>query len=238
MTNKILTIGKKISLIFWGIMVCFQASAQDIPSELAPYFYTYKELTYSMNAGSNSMRRTRNLFKVENDDNLLCLMEITSDIWRGERINMNEIAYVLSIDKERQAIISTFQAKKNAITNIREASDNITLFILPKDSNPIKWKENHDGEIYDCSAKFVYISFWSEGKKLYRKAVKIEKATPVESGTLKEWSYWVKDYSNIASFGYWGTPDKTKCSERSNLIDNNLIEEVSKEEYDRNRATN
>ncbi|MDE6308122.1 MAG: hypothetical protein K2L79_04875 [Bacteroidales bacterium] len=236
MTNKILTVSKKASLIFWGIMVCFHASAQDIPSELASYFYTYKTSSYSFNNDGDDLSRTYNLFK--NSYGRLCLKRVTSVMW-DESIDLNEDTYILQIDKERQAIISEQQFyKNNFYARSQWAFDKTILFILPKDSNPIEWTEEpEDSFVTRCTAKFVYISFWSEGKKLYRKAVKIERTPTIDYLLVKNWTYWVKDYSKIATFGYQGDPAKTECIERSLSIDKyKPIEEITEAEY--NRGTN
>lgn len=96
------------------------------------------------------------------------------------------------------------------------------------------WTESANGEESNCSAQFVYISFTVEGKKLYRKAVKIEKTTPLnKTSSVKKWSYWVKGLSRIATYGYWGDPQKVSCVEKSvNISLDDPVTEISKAEYD------
>lgn len=146
---------------------------------------------------------------------------------------MAEDAYKLTIDEDRQAIVSTQQIIQNVMGS-RRASDKITMFLLPKDSKSVSWSETVNGEPSSCSAKFVYISFTYEGKKLYRKAVKMEKTTPLDKSTsVKEWSYWIKGLSRLATYGYWGDPKKVSCIDKSVNIDlDDPITEISKAEYD------
>ncbi|MDE6271346.1 MAG: hypothetical protein K2M12_10940, partial [Muribaculaceae bacterium] len=88
-----------------------------------------------------------------------------------------------------------------------------------------------------CSAKYFYISFNYDGKKLYRKAVKIEKTTPLDdSSSVKEWSYWVKGMSRLATFGYIGNPENVRCIDKALNLDRDArINEISKMEYDNKR---
>lgn len=91
----------------------------------------------------------------------------------------------------------------------RRASDRITMFVLPKDSNPVNWIEFVNGEKSNCSAKIVYITFTCEGKKPYRKAVKIEKTIPLDkTSSVKECSYWIKGLSRLVTYGYCSDPKK------------------------------
>lgn len=147
---------------------------------------------------------------------------------------MAEDTYKLTIDQDRQAIVSTQQIIKN-IMGSRRSSDKITMFLLPKDNNTVNWTETVNGEKARCSAKLVYVTFTFEGKKLYRKAVKIEKTTPLDnSSSVKEWSYWVKGLSRLATYGYWDDPKKVSCIDKSVNIDlDDPIKEISKAEYDR-----
>jgi hypothetical protein len=72
-----------------------------------------------------------------------------------------------------------------------------------------------------------------KGKKLYRKAVKIEKTIPdKDSSSIKEWSYWVKGLSRLATYGSWRDPKKVHCIEISVEINiDDHITEITKAEF-------
>lgn len=158
----------------------------------------------------------------------------TIETWNGYSTKrISEEAYKLTLDEDRNAIVSTQQIIQNMM-GTRRTSDKITMFILPNDSEIVSWTESVKGETTNCSAKFVYITFTFEGEKLYRKAVKIEKTTPLDdSSSVKEWSYWVKGFSRLATYGYWGDPKEVSCIDTSlNISLENPITEISKTEYD------
>lgn len=207
-----------------------RASAQSVESELQDYFYPFAKFSYIVtpNAENPCLVKTYSL----SNGNILTE---TIEIWNGYSTRkMSENVYKLSMDEEKRAIVSTQQVIQNMM-GTRRASDRITMFVLPKDSNPVNWIESVNGEKSNCSAKIVYITFTCEGKKLYRKAVKIEKTTPLDKTSyVKEWSYWVKGLSRLATYGYWGDPKKVSCISKSvNISLDEPITEISKAEYDR-----
>lgn len=195
---------KKILMFVIALILTDRASAQSIESELQDYFYPFAKFSYIVtpNAENPCLVETYSL----SNGNILTE---TIEIWNGYSTRkMSENVYKLSMDEEKRAIVSTQQVIQNMM-GTRRASDRITMFVLPKDSNPVNWIESVNGEKSNCSAKIVYITFTCEGKKLYRKAVKIEKTTPLDKTSyVKEWSYWVKGLSRLATYGYWCDPKK------------------------------
>lgn len=226
---------KKIIMFVIALISTISMSAQSVESELQDYFYPYAKFSYLMSPNSENpnLVATYSLstYSLSNGNILTKTIEIRNGYSKRE---MSEEAYKLSMDEDRRAIVSTQQVVQNMM-GTRSASDRITMFILPKDSNPVNWIESVNGEKSNCSAKIVYITFTCEGKRLYLKAVKIEKTTPLDkSSSVKEWSYWVKGLSRLATYGYWGDPKKVSCIDK--LVSVSLdepITEISKAEYDR-----
>ena len=219
----------KILMLAIASLSTLRASAQSVESELQDYFYPFAKFSFIVtpNAENPCLVKTFSLSKGN-------ILTETTEIWNGYSTNkMSEVAYKLSIDEQKRAIVSTQQIIQNMM-GTRRASDRITMFVLPKDSNPVNWVESVNGEKSNCSAKIVYIAFTCEGKKLYRKAVKIEKTTPLDkTSSVKEWSYWVKGLSRLATYGYWGDPKKVSCVDKSvNISISDPITEISKSEYD------
>lgn len=219
----------KILMLAIASLSTLRASAQSVESELQDYFYPFAKFSFIVtpNAENPCLVATYSLSKGN-------ILTKTTEIWDGYSTNkMSEVAYKLSIDEQKRAIVSTQQIIQNMM-GTRRASDRITMFVLPEDSNPVNWIESVNGEKSNCSAKIVYITFTCEGKKLYRRAVKIEKTTPLDkTSSVKEWSYWVKGLSRLATYGYWGDPKKVSCVDKSvNISISDPITEISKSEYD------
>lgn len=220
----------KTLMLVIALVSTVRASAQSVESELQDYFYPFAKFSYIVtpNAENPILVETYSL-PYEN------ILTKNIEIWDGYPTKkMSEEAYKLSIDEEKRAIVSTQQVIQNMMGTRRE-SNRITMFVLPKDSNPVNWIESVNGEKSNCSAKIVYITFTCEGKKLYRKAVKIEKTTPLDkTSSVKKWSYWVKGLSRLATYGYWGDPKQISCIDKSvNISSDEPIREISKAEYDR-----
>jgi len=226
---------KQISKITKWVMLLIasfsslELAAQNIEAELQEYFYPFAKFSFIVapDAENPCMSKTYSL----SNGNILTE---TTEMWKGYSAEkVAEATHKLILDEDRQAIVSTQQIIKN-IMGSRRASDKITMFILPKDDKVVSWKESVVGETSDCTAKFVYIAFKYDGRTLYRKAVKIEKTTPLDtSSSVKEWSYWVKGLSRLATYAYWGDPDKVRCAEKSvNISLDDLIREIPKAEYD------
>lgn len=206
--------------------------AQSVESELQDYFYPFAKFPYLMSPTSENPNLVAT-YSLSNGN----ILTKTIEMWNGYSTKkMSEEAYKLSIDEEKQAIVSTQQIIQNMM-GTRRASDRMTMFVLPKDGNPVNWVESVNGEKSNCSAKIVYITFTCEGNKLYREAVKIEKTTPLDkTSSVKEWSYWVKGLSRLATYGYWGDPGKVSCIDKSvNISLDDPITEISKSEYEKNR---
>ena len=199
-------------------------------NDIKEYFYPSDDFAYIITPNADHP----NLAATYNISNGNILKEIV-ERWNGSSsfTKMSETVYKITFDDTRRAVISNQQIIKN-IMGTRQKSDNLTMFVLPKDSNPVNWTESIDNEKTNCSAKFVYISFTLEDKKIYRQAVKIEKTTIVKNSPIaKEWSYWVKGLSRLATYGYLRDPNKISCIEKSfkiSIID--PITEISKTEYD------
>lgn len=220
----------KLTILTIMSLVSVNISAQSVEAELQEYFYPFAKFSYIVtpNAENPSMVVTYSL----SNGNILTKK---TEIWNGYSAKkVTEDLYKLSIEEDRQAIVSTQQIIQNML-GTRRASDKLTMFVLPKEDKTISWEEIVNGESSSCSARFVFISFTFEGQKLYRKAVKIERTTPLDkSSSVKEWSYWVKGLSRLATYGYWGDPEKVSCIEKSvNIGIDNPVIEISEEEYNR-----
>ncbi len=205
------------------------STAQTVEAELQEFFYPFAKFSYVMSPNSEKPNMVAT-YSLSNGN----ILTKTTEIWNGYSAKkMAEDAYKLTIDEDRQAIVSTQQIIQNVMGS-RRTSDKITMFLLPKDSKSVSWTETVNGETSNCSAKFVYITYTYEGKKLYRQAVKMEKTTPLDKSTsVKEWSYWIKGLSRLATYGYWGDPKKVSCIDKSVNIDlDDPITEISKAEYD------
>lgn len=227
----------KILMFVIALLAVIRVSAQSVESELLDYFYPFAKFSYLMSPNSENpnLMTTYSLstYSLSNGNILTKAIEKRNGYSKRK---MSEEAYKLSMDEDRRAIVSTQQVIQNMM-GTRRASDRITMFVLPKDSNPVNWIESVNGEKSNCSAKIVYITFTCKGKKLYLQAVKIEKTTPLDkSSSVKEWSYWVKGLSRLATYGYWGDPKKVSCIDKLvNVSLDEPITEISKAEYDRNQ---
>lgn len=220
----------KILMMAIALLSTIRVFAQSVESELQEYFYPFAKFSYIVTpeAEKPSLTATFSLSKGN-------ILTETVEMWHGLYAQkMSEKVYKLTLDEEKRAVVSTQQITQNMMGTRRE-SDRITMFVLPKDSTPVKWTESINGEKSNYSAKFVYITFTYEGKKLYRIAVKIEKTTPLnKTSSVKEWSYWVKGLSRLATYGYWGDPKKVSCVDKLvNISLDDPITEISKAEYDR-----
>lgn len=219
----------KFLMLTIALFTTLSSPAQSVETELQDYFYPFAKFSYIVtpNAENPCVVTTYSMSKGN-------VLTKTAEIWDGYSTKKtSEVAHKLLLDEEKQAIVSIQQVIQN-LMGISRASDRIIMFLLPKDNNPIMWTESANGEESNCSAQFVYISFTVEGKKLYRKAVKIEKTTPLnKTSSVKKWSYWVKGLSRIATYGYWGDPQKVSCVEKSvNISLDDPVTEISKAEYD------
>lgn len=220
----------KILMFVIALISTVRVSAQSVESELQDYFYPFAKFSYIMSPNSENPNLVAT-YSLSNGN----ILTKTIGMWNGYSTKkMSEEAYKLSMDEEKRAIVSTQQVIQNMM-GTRRASDRITMFVLPKDSIPVNWIESVNGEKSNCSAKIVYIIFTCEGKTLYRKAVKIEKTTPLDkTSSVKEWSYWVKGLSRLATYGYWGDPKKVSCIDKSvNISLDDQITEISKDEYNK-----
>lgn len=141
----------KTLMLVIALVSTVRASAQSVESELQDYFYPFAKFSYIVtpNAENPILVETYSL-PYEN------ILTKNIEIWDGYPTKkMSEEAYKLSIDEEKRAIVSTQQVIQNMMGTRRE-SNRITMFVLPKDSNPVNWIESVNGEKSNCSAKIVY----------------------------------------------------------------------------------
>lgn len=221
-----------LSIVLFSTQMLF---AQSVETDLQDYFYPFAKFSYIMSPDSEDPNLVAT-YTMSKGNILKKTVEMTIGYTTKK---VSEEAYKLSLDEERQAIVSSRQIIQNMM-GARRTSDRITMFLLPKGDNSVTWKETVNGETATCSAKFVYITFTCEEQKLYRKAVKIEKTTPLDkSSSVKEWSYWVKGLSRLATYGYWGDPNEVTCIDKSvNINLDTPIKEISKTEYDNIQVDN
>ncbi len=225
MTKKFI----KWLMLFLVSFTSLELTAQTVEAELQEYFYPFAKFSYVMTPNAEKPRLVATYSLLNGN----ILTKVIEKINGYSFEKMAEEAYKLTMDEDRQAIVSTQQIIHNVMFT-RRTSDRITMFLLPKDSKSVSWTETVNGETSNYSAKFVYISFTFEGEKLYRKAVKIEKTTPLDkSSSVKEWSYWVKGLSRLATYGYWRDPKNVTCVDKSVNIDlDDPITEISEAEYE------
>lgn len=219
-----------------------QVMAQNLGAELKEYFYPSSSYPHLYFCSSNDINATTTMvMEYMTQGNILNevitigpRMETKEDLFSyrmrgGKMIDIKEDAIFFYVIGEWRLFMGV--QSNSCITTTIEGKqvDGHVLFILPSGSGLTKWMETVEGEIYTCTAEFTDISFWKDGEKLQRKAVKISKSTRLDNGKeVKEWSYWVKGLSRLATYGYWGDPSQTSCIERSLKIDNKPIIEVSK----------
>lgn len=204
--------------------------AQDLETELREYFYPFSSYHLYFRTPDNANATMTMVTEY------VAGVDILNEVGTiGPRMKTKEsfLAY-LNSGGEMKTIMQTetpyyIDKERSAIVGVLPTREPIVLFILPSGSGLTKWTEGVEGETYTCTAVFTDISFWKDGEKLHRKAVKISKSTRLDNGTeVKEWSYWVKGLSKLATYGYWGDPNDIGCIERSLKIDNKPIIEVSK----------
>lgn len=134
--------------------------------------------------------------------------------------------YVISKSKTKNAVISTHQVYNNVL-GTQTYDDCLTLFILPKKGQVEKWVEVNRGERVSCTAEYVEISYFVNGKEQNATSVKITKITKdTKNKDVKEWSYWVPKLSKIASFMIWGTSKVMKGAMSCLLDSNSSVKEI------------
>lgn len=198
-------------------------------TELRDYFYPMGRSSYILSPYSKNPNIV--ITYILSDSNILTK---AVEWWDGYSIRkISEEAHKLNFDENRQAVVSTQQIREDILSGISQGTNKTIMFRLPKDNKNVTWTESGNGETRIYSAKFVYIAFTSGGKKLYRKAVKIEKIIPYkDSSSVKEWSYWVKGLSRLATYGSWRDPKKVHCIEISVEINiDDHITEITKAEF-------
>lgn len=228
-SNKWAFVIKTVKLMVFTL-VAFSLKAQDVSSELQEYFYPFAKFSFLHSPDSDPSAKMISMYSITKSGDIL---KREMEVYNGLSASpVGEHLYKLSIGNSGRSIISNRQIYKTPF-GVRQGSDKLTLFVLPEGDKAVEWEEKNGDDVYQCRAQFVYITFWVDGKQLYRKAVKIEKETPLDSSSVKTWSYWIKGLSNLATYGYWGDPSKVSCSEISVNIDSNKkIKEIPKAEFE------
>lgn len=224
----------RLSVLVVMIFTTCKMRAQVNVSELEEYFYPNEEFSYIRTPDSGNSRLA-STYELLNDNSKLLTKMLAWE--NGSLIKMSEQSYNIAFDQNKREVISTSQITKNPFFGARRSSNTLKLFVLPMGDETVKWEQTENGETSSCTSKYTYIKFkGTDGKVHYEKAIKMVKTTPLdESRAVKEWSYWVKGLSRIASFGYWGDPNKVRSIEKSLAIDfKEPIKEVSKIVYDQN----
>ena len=196
---------------------------------LSDYFYPMNKFQYTIPMAGNQSAMLRREYKISNSA-IGQFLEITTEMYQNiySHATTSQDAFVLSKDETRNAIVSDKQAYYNKLTGLQKRTDHLTLFILPAEGKFEKWFETNRDEKFSCTAEYVDIIF--DGFKLGQKAtaVKITKITKFNGKEIKSWSYWVPNYSRIATFEQQGKGDIRRV-EVSDMIDSKAsIEEISK----------
>lgn len=179
------TVAIAFALFLSSFCIYSQVLAQNLRTELMEYFYPYGKYLYV-----NSNGTVLTTYELLEDGKVL--RKIAEMQNNGENMLMYGDVYELSIesitDETRLAVVSR-QSMHRDILGITNSYDQTYLFVLPSDTSATLWVEG-DQEL--CMAYFTDISFWRNGEKLYRKAVKILKVTYLEDEDVQrigEWSY-------------------------------------------------
>lgn len=213
-------------LLFILLLPSF-ASAQNY--SISDYFYPYQIFQYTIKMAGNQSYFVRKEYKITNSINVQFL-EVNTELYQNayNHTSTGQVAYVLSKDETKNAIISDRQVYYGKLTGLQDMTDHLILFILPAKGNVEKWFETNRGEKYSCTAEYVDISFngFYAGQKAT--AVKITKITKVNKEEIKSWSYWLPNYSKIATFEQRGNGE-IRAVEISDMIDIDAsIKEISK----------
>ena len=196
---------------------------------LSDYFYPMNKFQYTVKVEGKQSFFTRREYKISNS-RIGQFLETNTEVYLNayNHSSIAQAAFVLSKDNNRNAIISDKQVYYDKIKGPQNRTDHLTLFILPDTGKIEKWFETDRGSMLSCTAEYVDISFngFSLGQKAT--AVKITKITKIDNTEIKEWSYWLPNYSKIATFSQWGK-SKIKPVEVSDMIDSDAtITELSK----------
>ena len=216
---------KKILLLL--IFLPLLSIAQEF--SISDYFYPLYKFQYTIQLAGTQSSFVRNEYKISNASNCQFL-EVKTELYQNafNHTTTAQQAFVISKDKTRNAIISDFQVYYNALTGPQERTDHLTLFILPEKNKVEKWFETDREEKFSCTAEYVYISFNGFQSEQKATAVKITKIQKINNEEIKYWSYWLPNYSRIATFVQHGKGD-VRVVEVSDMIDIDAsIEEISK----------
>lgn len=216
-------------ILFLLFLFPFLANAQDF--SVSDYFYPMYKFQYTIQLAGNQLQSSfiRREYKISNSA-IGQFLEATTELYLNayEHSITAQEAYVLRKDTTRNAIISDRQVYYNKLTGPQNRTDHLTMFILPAKDKVEKWFENNRGEKFSCTAEYVKILF--NGISLGQKAnaVKITKITKINNEEIRSWSYWLPNYSKIATFEKRGNGEVRKV-EISDMIDSDAsIKELSK----------
>lgn len=216
-------------LLFVMMLLPIMVNAQGY--SISDYFYPMNKFQYTIQLAGNQSKSSfiRREYKISNSA-IGQFLETTTELYLNafEHTITAQEAYVLTKDNTRNAIISDRQVYYSKLTGLENRTDHLTLFILPAKDKVEKWFENDKGEKFSCTAEYVEIIF--NGFYLGQKAtaVKRTKITKLKNEEIKSWSYWLPNYSKIASFEKRGNGEVRKV-EVSDMIDSDAsIKEISK----------
>lgn len=218
---------KKVYLSFVMLLFVLITQAQDY--SISDYFYPMYKFDYTIKLAGNQSSFLKKQYKISNST-IGQFLETNTELYLNayNHKSTGQEAFVLSKDADKNAIISDRQVYYNILTGPQERTDHLTLFILPTKDKMEKWFETNRGDKFSCTAELVDIIF--DGFHLGQKAtaVKITKITKLNKVEIKSWSYWLPNYSRIATFEQQGNGE-IKVVEISDMIESAAsIKEISK----------
>lgn len=215
-------------IILFSLVFSLPLHAESESENLSEYFYPYMTFNYIMTPNAKNPCQTKSFQMVKNN-----VLTEKTEIWQGlYSTKVAETVYSVSIDESGKKIVSNRQIVSNARFGNSKHNDNITLFVLPSDDDVVEWTETVNKEEFKCKARNTYVSFCYDGEKIYRKAIKITKTTPLGNNRyVVNHSFWVKGLSHLVTIGKWGDTDESVIL-ISTLIDMDYgVMEISEAEY-------
>lgn len=215
-------------IILFILVFSLPLHAEDKSEDLSEYFYPFMTFYYIMSPNAENPCQTKSFQIARNN-----VLTEKTELWQGlYSSKVAETAYLLTIDESGRKIISNRQIVFNARSGKSMCNDNITLFVLPNDNEVVEWTETVNREVFKCQACNTYVSFYYDGEKVYRKAIKITKATPLGNNRyVVNHSFWVKGLSHLITIGKWGDTNESVIM-ISTLIDKDYgVMEISEAEY-------
>ena len=205
----------------------FIAKGQEL--SVSDYFYPMNVFQYTTKIAGNQSGFIRKEYKISNS-RIGQFLETKTELYQNlyNHTTTAQEAFVLSNDNNKNAIISDKQVYYNKLTGPQNRTDHLTLFILPDSGKVEKWFESNRDEKFSCTAEYVDISFNGLVQGQKAKAVKITKINKLDNEEIKTWSYWLPNYSRIATFEQRGK-NEIRIVEVSDMLDSDpSITEISK----------